>query len=124
MRKYIFIIAILIFCGCKKENCEEADAQMPIIKMSSPTNNQTVASGNTIIIDGSITDNNKIESVHLEIINTSTGAFITHEHYAPDGASYLLNKSFVAQSAASYKIKVEALDRKGNKAQTQINISS
>ena len=124
MRNSILLAGILFLFGCKKENAGEADTQMPLIMISSPSNNQVFVAGEQIVIHATITDNSMLGEIHLEITNTTTGAFITHEHYAPDGPSYVLNKTFSAQSSATYRIKVEAHDQKGNKAKSQINIST
>ena len=110
--------------GCTKEHAGEVDTQTPIILMSSPNESQVFAAGDLITISGTITDNNRVGEIHLEILNTKTGAFLTHEHYTAEGASFTLLKTFTAQANAVYRIKVEANDLKGNKAQAQVNISS
>ena len=60
-------------------------------------------------------DNDTIEEVHLEITNTTTGAFLGHEHYAPGAASYTLSKPFTMQ-----RVKIEAHDATDNIAKMEI----
>jgi hypothetical protein len=65
-----------------------------------------------------------IKQVHLEIINTATGAFLAHEHFSPNAATYTLAKTFTAQTNASYKIKVEAEDGSRNSARAEVVVVS
>lgn len=96
--------------------------QLPVISITSPTNNQVFSAGQTVNINATITDNEKLEEVHLEITNTTTGTFLTHEHYAPDAASYTLSRILTTQAATTYKIKVEAHDANENIAKTEVMI--
>jgi len=124
MKKNLLILMIVFLFSCKKENCIDSDNQMPVIKMTTPTNTQSFTAGQQVPISASITDNHTIREIHLEIINTTTGAFITHEHFSPGKAEFLLSKIFTAQSASAYKIKIEAEDMHANKARTEVIISS
>jgi hypothetical protein len=124
MKKNLLFLTLLFIFSCKKENEGDGDSQAPMIMMTAPSNAQTFTAGQPIPITANITDNKKIREVHLEIVNTTTGAFITHEHYVPDNAEYLLNRTFTAQPASAYRIKVQAEDFNDNKAKAEINITS
>ena len=123
MKRNLLILTLLVLFSCKKED-EIGDSQLPVIMLTTPTNNQSFTAGQNITITGTITDNLKIREFHLEIINTTTGAFLTHEHYAPDAPTYTLSKTFVAQANSTYKIKVEAEDTNGNKAKAEVTVIS
>jgi hypothetical protein len=124
MKNSLLFLVLIMVLSCKRENVEAADTEMPVITMTSPTNNQVFSAGQTVNIAGTVSDNNKIEELHLEITNTTTGVFLTHEHYAPDAATYNLSRTFITQAATSYKIKIEAHDASDNVAKTEIMISS
>jgi hypothetical protein len=124
MKSNLLILMVVFLFSCKKENCIDGDSQMPVIKMTTPTNTQSFTAGQPIPISASITDNQKIREIHLEIINTTTGAFITHEHFSPGKAEFLLSKTFTAQATSAYKIKIEAEDMHANKARTEATITS
>jgi hypothetical protein len=124
MRNFILLTTLFLLFGCKKENAGEADTELPVVVINSPSNNQVFSVGEQVTIKATITDNKKLEEIHMELTNTTTGTFITHEHYAPDGVSYMLNKTFTAQLSGTYRIKVEAHDLKGNIAQSFVNISA
>lgn len=66
-----------------------------------------------------ITDDVKIEEVHLEIVNTTSNVLYTHEHFVPGPASYTLSRSFRFDVAAVYKIRIEADDSSGNIEETE-----
>jgi hypothetical protein len=124
MKYNLLPLLLLLFVGCKKDVGPLADTELPTITITSPTANQVFTGGQTISINGVITDNTKLREIHLEITNTTTGAFLTHEHYAPDAAIYTLTKTFTAQASSTYKIKVEAEDPEGNKAETEITVTA
>ncbi|GAA4734074.1 DUF4625 domain-containing protein [Flavisolibacter ginsenosidimutans] len=118
----VLALFIVLFSGCKKDHGEAPDTTPPVIMLISPSNNQGFALGQSISIVASISDQSKIEEIHLEIINATTGAFLIHEHYVPDSSIYKLASSYTAASAATYKIKVEADDAKGNSSETEVSV--
>lgn len=61
MNRILFLSSFLVLFACKKDHGEATDTEPPVIKMASPTNNQTFAAGQTVSISGRITDNTKIE---------------------------------------------------------------
>lgn len=122
-RNLLILLLLASLVSCKKED-QTGDGQMPIIRLTAPTNNQAFSPGETITISATITDNVIVREVHLEIINTTTGTFLAHEHFSPNAASYELSKTFVAQANATYKIKVEAEDGHRNNARSEVSISS
>ena len=124
MKKNLLILFLLFLFSCKKDNGGETDNQLPLIKITAPTNNQAFATGQAITITATATDNKKLAVVHLEITNITTGAFITHEHYAANGSSYNLASTFVAQTASTYKIEVGAEDQAGNAGEAEITIKT
>ena len=127
-KKFYFLVLFallfaVLFVGCTKDHGEAPDKEPPVITLISPNNNQAFALGQSIAISADVKDQSKIEEIHLEITNATTGAFLIHEHYAPDSSAYKLTSSFAAPSAATYKIRVEADDEKGNSSDTEVRVS-
>ena len=123
MKKNLLYLLLLLLTACKKDDVIE-DGQAPVVLLTTPSNNQTFAAGESINITADITDNQKITEVHLEIINNATGAFITHEHFVPDAPSYKLTRSFAAQANSAYKIRVVAEDASSNSAKAEVSVIS
>lgn len=123
MKNKLFYLPLILLLSCKKDNEAASDSEMPVITITTPVNAQTFSPGQTITVTAAITDNEKIREIHLEIINTTTGAFVMHEHYTPGTASYQVNRTFTAQAASAYKIKVEAEDMAKNGAKTEVTIN-
>lgn len=119
-----FCFFLLLLAACKKDHGEAADAEAPVIKMTSPSANQAFTAGQNLVVNGRITDNTRIEEVHLELTNKTTGVLLTHEHFVPDSAGYTLARTFMLSPAATYKIKVEAEDTKGNSSEVEITVSA
>ena len=124
MKNSLLLLGVVVLASCKKQNDNTRDTELPVINMSSPTQNQVFSAVQTVNIIGVITDNNKLKEVHLEIINAGTGGFVLHEHFGADAVSYNLSRIFFTEAATSYKVKGIAEDRAGNMVKTEINISS
>ena len=122
--RYLTTLFLLVLFSCKKDDAAPADSQVPVILLTTPSNAQVFSPGQAVTIKANISDNQKIREVHLEIINTTTGAFITHEHFTPVNNEYMLNRTFTAQASAAYRIKIEAEDLQQNKAKAEITISA
>ena len=123
MKRNLLILLLAFVFSCKKED-QTGDGQMPIIKLTAPKNNEAFSAGVPVTINATITDNIIIRELHLEIINTATGAFLSHEHFSPNAGNYELSKTFVAQANATYRIKVEAEDGHRNKAKAEVVVTS
>lgn len=123
-KRNLFVLITFVLLSCGKDEEPQADSEPPVISLTSPTNGQVFSGGQSVTISGSVTDNVKLREVHLEIINTTSGAFVAHEHFYPDGASYSINRTFSVQAATGYKIKVEAEDSRKNITRAEVNVSS
>lgn len=124
MKRNLFSAGLLLLmAGCTKDK-GNTDTTVPIITVTSPTNNQVFSGGQTVNITAAISDDSNIEEVHLEITNTTTGAFITHEHFVPGASTYALARTFTVQAGSAYRIKIEADDAHGNKTEAQVTISA
>lgn len=124
MRKDLFLLlfAVLFFTRCAKEHGEAPDTEAPLVNLTSPANGQTFGVNQNISVTATVSDNKKIEELHLEITNAATGAFFTHEHFAPDGPNYNLSRTFTL-TAGTYKISVEADDPSGNHTEKNVTIT-
>jgi len=123
MKNNLFYLPLILLLSCQKDKEVTGDSEMPVVTITAPVNTQTFSAGQMVTVTAMVTDNRKIREVHLEIINTTTGAFIMHEHYTPGTTSYQVNRTFTAQASSAYKIKVEAGDMAKNEAKTEITIS-
>ena len=122
-RKLTFLfIAVLFMSACKKDHGEAPDTEPPVIQLNSPSNHQTVGVNQNFAVTALVSDNKRVEEIHLEIINTTSNAFIAHEHFTADGPSYNLARSF-ALAAGTFQIKVEADDDSGNNAEAEVTVT-
>jgi len=123
-KRNFFVLAAVVLLSCGKDDETQVDLELPVISLTSPANGQVFSGGQSVAITGSVTDNARLREVHLEIINTTTGAFVAHDHFYPESTSYNINRSFTVQAGIAYMIKVEAEDGKRNISRTEVNISS
>ncbi|HET7898551.1 MAG TPA: DUF4625 domain-containing protein [Flavisolibacter sp.] len=119
---FSFLLVYFFLAACQKNHSAGPDQQKPSIVVSTPTANQNFASGQNFDINATITDNTKIEEVHLEIVNTSTNTTFTHEHFVPGGPTYHLVRTLALPNAGSYTIRIEAEDTERNEAEVEIKI--
>lgn len=124
MQKFAFLFALFFAAGCQKNHETPPDTEKPVIVVSSPTASQVISVAQPVAISAHITDNSKIEEVHLEIINTVTNVTFTHEHFAPGSASYDLLRTITLPLAGSYKIRIEAEDTLRNDSEVEIRITA
>ena len=116
-----FLIIWILLLSCSKKR--EDDKEVPVVTITSPVNNQVFPVGETIQIQGNISDNQYIKEVHIEINNLATDAEYLHVHIIPGSKTYAINQPLTLQSGISYKIKVSAEDPSANTFSQQINIS-
>jgi len=123
-KPYIFplIIIILLVVSCSKKSAGK-DNHAPEITLTSPTNNQVFTGAQTIIIQGTVTDNQYINQVHIEITDLLTGAEYNHVHIHPQSKTYAYHQSFAIKAGASYKIRVIAEDPSLNVSSRQADIT-
>ena len=124
MRKVAFIIGGIILLGaCSKSSSADKDTELPVITISTPSNNPLFNNGQSINITGPITDNTYIAEVHIHVSNTNTGALLMDVHLYPGSNSTTFNQSLTAISGINYKILIIAKDRAVNEARSSVEAS-
>jgi hypothetical protein len=95
MRKYfnftiIFILANVIIISCRKGGSESADSLdaidqndvvFPVITVAKPTANQVYTSGDSIIVEGIVTDDKKLYKGKVQIINDANSFVLADNYY-------------------------------------------
>ena len=119
---FIFSIICILTSSCSKKSGEK-DYEAPVVTLTSPTNNQVYPTGQTINIQGTVTDNQYISQVHIEITDLNSGAEYLHIHIHPASRSYAYNQTFAVESGTSYKIQVIAEDPSANISSGHVEVS-
>jgi len=125
MKKTIpYYILLMVLVACSKDNKQSNDKDLPVIQLTSPSNNQVYSGGQTANITATITDNNKLALVHVHIYNNGTGQLVMDIHRSPTGSSYSLNETLQVVAGTEYKIQVVAIDNSANQQIQTILISA
>jgi hypothetical protein len=125
MKKIIpYYILLMVLVACSKDSRQSDDKELPVIQLSSPSNNQVFSAGQTANITANITDNNKLALVHVHIYNNGTGQLVIDIHRSPAGSTYSLNESLQVQAGIEYKIQVVAIDNSANQQVQTVFISA
>jgi len=115
----LMVSAVIILAACKKDS---GDNEKPVINITSPMANEQFTAGETVNLQGSVTDNDELHEVHIFVTNKSTGADLIHMAEHVDVKEYPINEVFIVQAGVTYTIKVEAHDHVGNTAQVQLEV--
>ncbi|HKP32515.1 MAG TPA: Ig-like domain-containing protein [Chitinophagaceae bacterium] len=122
MKTFLYI-GLLLSVACNKSN--DGDSTKPAISLTSPTANQQFSGFATVSLTGTIVDNDKLHEIHVYVINKATSAEVVHIHESSVNApSYVINTSFVAQPATTYRIRIEADDNVGNESNVEIEVKA
>ena len=125
MKKIIpYYILLVILVSCAKFSKQDDDKELPMIQLTSPSNNQVYTGGETANITATITDNNKLSLVHVHIYNNATGQLVVDIHRSPTASTYSLNETLQVQSGIEYKIQVVAIDNSANQQVQTVFISA
>lgn len=115
MKKIIpYYVLLIVLVACSKDSKQSNDRELPVINLTSPSNNQIFSGGQTANITATITDNNKLALVHVHIYNNGTGQLVMDIHRSPDASTYSLNETLQVQAGIEYKIQVVAIDNSAN----------
>lgn len=115
---HLLLMALVIFAlhGCKKE---KVDNQLPQIVIHSPTPGSSFHPEDIIPVSATITDDNRIEKVRVQIVNAAGQSFMQTKEFFPDGNSYELHTSFLHNdlylSTGPYYVKITAFDKDNEK---------
>jgi len=125
MKKTIpYYILLMVLVSCSKDSKQSNDKELPVIQLTSPSNNQVYSGGQTANITATITDNNKLALVHVHIYNNGTGQLVMDIHRSPTGSSYSLNETLQVLAGLQYKIQVVAIDNSANQDVQTVFISA
>ncbi|MBI3137459.1 MAG: hypothetical protein HYZ15_02615 [Sphingobacteriales bacterium] len=117
-----FIIALALCAGCGKSTAEK-DKIPPVVQISSPLNGQSFSPGQSIIISGTITDDQYIAETHIHVSNRNTGELLMDVHLYPGGKTGNFNQPVSATAGIDYKIQVIAKDRAVNETRGTVEVS-
>src|SRR6478609_308395 len=118
MKRILPLVILIALIGCGK-----TDEIAPVITMVSPTNNLVVAGGQTVAVQGTITDNEEIHMIHA-ICTDNLGGHLLHFEEHVDTKSYNLNQSFPTISGRTYTLEVQATDHGDNVTTKTITVTT
>lgn len=110
----IFLAAIFIIIGCKKEEEKPTNNKGPEINISSPTSQDMPVPGSLVEISANITDNDEIHDVEIYITNNGEGDEYEMEFDHIHNTIFNVDTSFIVNipsgSMADYTIEIIAKD--------------
>jgi len=89
-----------------------------VVSITSPTNLASFSSGQNVLITASITDNDTLTSIHLNI----EGPDFIHYAYGASGKNQSISEEIPIPISGKYSVSVEAFDKTGNHGSSKVEI--
>jgi len=115
------ILICVLLQGCQRKI---GDFNPPTITIISPEDESISSSGGTVIVRATITDDIRINEVHLDVMNVNLNQKVFSFSTSPKELTYQLDQSFVTEYRTRYEIAVEAEDLDGNVHRQKIYVSA
>ena len=122
MNRILIIAGIFFMVGCKTDPIVKP---VPVIEISTPTNNQHFVVGDTIRITGTVTHVMALTEVAVHMTDQTTKMEFFHNHFsAGNTTSYTFNAKYGIPNnvKSSFQLEVEATDKDGNVATKEMLI--
>lgn len=106
---------VITFSSCNKQ-----DDEKPVITLSTPADEQDYEPGDTIFIEGTVTDNEALHEMVIQVIKEEGGDTVLY--YTPtvhDTKSYTIDTMLIPSDTVHvhFHLKVEAWDHDDNSAE-------
>ena len=130
----VFVLASLIMISCKKVGNEAEgsldaidlnDKVFPVITVSKPIANQVYTSGDSIIVEGKVTDDKKLYKGKVQIINDANSFVLAdnyYETYFLQVINFRLAYKAVVTVATDLNILIEFQDHGTNTSTATIKV--
>ena len=139
MKKYFFLTALVVLTSvmvisCSKvgagqeENLDAIDQNddvFPVVTVSKPTANQLYASGDSIIVEGKVTDNKIVYKGKVQIKNDANNLVMADSYYEShflQAINYSLAYKAEVTVPTDFSILVEFQDHGANTSTTTIKV--
>lgn len=116
MKNFLFAVILIISVSMFAYSCKKnTGPSEPVITLLSPSDTTIIQSGDTVLIEGTVTDNKSIHELYFTFRNTTTDSTILYDHpYAHGAKSYSFRYTWYPSSPASYKFTVDVHDHDEN----------
>ena len=139
MKKHFYFTAILILTSVIMISCSKVGSEaegsldaidldddvFPVITVSKPTTNQVYISGDSIIVEGKVTDNKKLYKGKVQIKNDASSLVIADNfyetHFLP-AINFRLAYKAVVTASTDFSILVEFRDHGDNVSTVTIKV--
>ncbi|MES2621172.1 MAG: Ig-like domain-containing protein [Bacteroidota bacterium] len=115
-RHYIFLSLIILSFSFYVSSCKKnTGPSEPVITLLSPADTTVINSGDTVLIEGTVTDNKSIHELYFTFRNSVTDSTILYDHpYAHGAKSYNFRYIWYPSSADPYVFSVDVQDHDKN----------
>lgn len=138
MRKVFCFVAIvaasLWIASCSKvgaaeeddpDEIDQSDNVLPIINAIRPTANQVYRSGDSIIVEGNVTDEKKMYKGKVQIKNDANGLMVAENYYDThflQSISFRLAYKAIVAASTDFSVLIEFQDHGMNTATATIKV--
>jgi Bacterial Ig domain len=119
MKLLVCFILFTLYCSACKKNKVGEDLEPPMVTLTSPMNMASFPSSQNVPIRASISDNDTLESIHVNI----EGPDFIHYAYAASGKNHSLSEDIPVPIKGKYSVSIEAHDKAGNHGLAKVEIT-
>jgi len=138
MRSFFYLIVIiyvvLVITACSKVGTSEEedinaidqnDDVFPVINATKPTINQVYRSGDSIIVEGNVTDDKKLYKGKVQIKNDANSSVVAENYYETHfltAMNFRLAYQAIVNTSTDFTVLVEFQDHGANTSTTTIKV--
>jgi len=138
MRSFFYFIVIisvvLVITACSKVGTSEEedinaidqnDDVFPVINATKPTINQVYRSGDSIIVEGNVTDDKKLYKGKVQIKNDANSSVVAENYYETHfltAMNFRLAYQAIVNTSTDFTVLVEFQDHGANTSTTTIKV--
>jgi len=138
MRSFFYFIVIisvvLVITACSKVGTSEEedinaidqnDDVFPVINATKPTINQVYRSGDSIIVEGNVTDDKKLYKGKVQIKNDANSSVVAENYYETHfltAMNFRLAYQAIVNTTTDFTVLVEFQDHGANTSTTTIKV--
>jgi len=138
MRKYFYciviVLATVVIAACSKvgageeedlNEIDQSDNIFPVINAAKPMANQVYRSGDSIIVEGVVTDEKKMYKGKVQIKNDGNGLMVAENYYEThflQAINFRLAYQAIVTAPTDFSVLVEFLDHGMNTSTATIKV--
>ncbi len=106
---YVLLLVVILIHSCGKNK----DTSPPVISIYYPADTTVIHSGDTVHVEGMVTDDAGLHELFVSIEDITAGTFAFYNHpYVHNSKTFHFKYQWVTSGSSVHRLTVEAIDHK------------